>query len=87
MPKIDHSWATEARRYWASKGLSGARPGYVLHHPYGRIGKGFYIYIEMTIEEHKAFHKMYGYKTNGGPFFRQFPYMNFWEYLRKLLGG
>lgn len=89
--KATHSWSTESKRYWKSQGYSSPPKGsdgktMVLNHTYGRIGRGFYIYEPMTVTQHKAFHAMYGYGGPGG-FYRTIPYTNFWELIRKALGG
>ncbi len=89
--KATHSWTKEYRDYWAQQGLKKAPIGSdgkskVLHHPYGRFGRGFYIYQEMTYTEHKNFHAIYGYGRNGG-FYKTIPYTNFWGIFRILIGG
>ena len=87
-PKIKHSWATEARNYWKSRGTDGHAmigvDGYPkqLHHPYGRKGAGFYSYIEMTRTEHIAFHKQFGYHG----FEKLYPYTNYFELILRILG-
>ena len=94
----DHSFDTERKRFWKSeannpksiyndkermsKGL--APDGYVLHHPYGRYGSKESIYVPITVEEHKAIHKMYGYGNGSGGYNQYYPFSDWWWIFRRL---
>ena len=52
-----------------------------LSHDYGTYGNNRNFYSFKTYDEHRGpggFHSIYGYKTNGGPFHRPYPYYYDW---------
>ena len=49
-----------------------------LSHNYGTYGNNRNFISFKTKEEHREFHLKYGYKTNGGPFHRPYPYYYDW---------
>ena len=61
--------------------------GKEISHVYGTYGRNREYFQFVTKQEHIAFHKIYGYKTNGGNFNRVNPeFHNFWDLIRWLLG-
>ena len=55
--------------------------GLELSHDYGTYGNNRNFYSFKTYAEHRGprgFHSIYGYKTNGGPFHRPYPYYYDW---------
>lgn len=90
MSSLEHSWSTEAKRYWKSQGYDATPRGtdgesMVLHHPYGRYGSKIRIYEPMTRTNHTALHKQYGY-GNGG-FNGYINFSNAWDYMKRYFGG
>ena len=82
--------AAQRRAVWISKGnLDGkADYGMQISHIYGTFGNNRNYFVIQSASEHRAFHAIYGYKTAGGPFSRTNPYYsNFWEIIRRALGG
>jgi len=82
--------AAQRRAYWISQGhMDGkATPGMQINHIYGTFGNNRNYFVVQTAAEHRAFHAVYGYKTAGGAFNRINPnYNNFWEIIRRMLGG
>ena len=58
-----------------------------ISHIYGTFGNNRNYYILQTPSEHRKFHKIYGYKTGGGPFNRYNPnYHNWWLVLKAMFG-
>ena len=85
-------WISQAsdptsRFYENNRAIMGLTPeGYQINHIYGTYGTNRNYIVIMTIEEHRYFHSIYGYKTAGGPFYRYNPdFINFWEYIRGFL--
>ncbi len=83
----------QQREYiWKDLGYSeGHRPkgtDWEISHIYGTFGNNRNYYEISHHPDHIAFHKLYGYKTNGGPFNRISPnYINWWQLLKHILGG
>ena len=76
--------------FWkAHPELAGLRDaGYQISHIYGTYGNNRNYFILQSPMEHRLFHAIYGYKTNGGPFDRYNPnYMNMWQMILRLFGG
>ncbi|HRF70575.1 MAG TPA: hypothetical protein PKV66_04015 [Candidatus Pelethenecus sp.] len=85
MSNYDRKKQREA--YWRARGNTkgNANPGMQISHPYGVYGNNRNYYEVVTTQQHKEFHKMYGYKTNGGQFIRKNPnFHNIWEWLKWL---
>ena len=86
-PKINHSWSSEQKKYWGGKAPKG-KDGFSieLHHPFGRKGKGFYIYypIERTAHQRLTIEeaKIYGKGIHPYP-----PFFDYWSFFRRIIGG
>ena len=82
----------QREQIWKDLGYSeGHRPkgtDWEISHIYGTFGNNRNYYEISHHPDHIAFHKLYGYKTNGGPFNRINPnYINWWQLLKHILGG
>lgn len=98
MKGLDHSFATERRRYWKaqskninsnfygnSRSMKGLTPSnYVLHHPYGRTRSKIGMYYPVMRQEHAAIHAQYGYGNGNGGYWQYYPFNNWWWFLRCL---
>lgn len=80
------SFMTPAQKSKQRREIIKANPGVnfkglELSHDYGTYGNNRNFYSFKTPAEHRGpggFHSIYGYKTNGGPFFRVYPYYYDW---------
>ena len=90
MAERNDFWKKEAKDpnsdfYLNEEILKGHSPkGYVLHHPYGRMGANIRYYYPVTIEEHKAIHQLLGYGNGQGGFWQYREWIDIWEYILKL---
>lgn len=79
----------QRRGIWKEKGNENglASPGMQINHLYGTFGNNRNYYIIQSAKDHRAFHKLYGYKTFGGHFQRENPaYHNWWIVIKNMLG-
>ena len=89
-PMTSSQRTAQRYKYWKTHAdKTGIAPtGLQISHIYGTFGNNREIFIIQTVEEHRAFHAIYGYKTAGGAFNRYNPnYPNFWILLKRALGG
>lgn len=75
--------AAQRRKIWKDKGNKDGKAdaGKEINHIYGTYGNNRNYYIIQDRADHKAFHKIYGYKTAGGSFNRLNPNFHNWWYL------
>jgi hypothetical protein len=79
----------QRKSYWISQGNVNGRadPDSQISHIYGTYGNNRNHFIIQNGTDHRAFHSIYGYKTNGGPFHKPNPYYHdWWDNIRGLLG-